>query len=242
MQAGAHRVLQQSARATVIVERTIIEDCQVSPSVPGCPATQAVDYVYILSQRENPTAWFAKTYGKYEVLRALEYTPSGSPQPPFAIQLSALVSVVHQCYLDSHPYVHDCHCFLHTVFEASKELFPGGEEHRYRHPTGDRSSLKVQTFDLHDLHSVCQMYERSWEELVQRHAIRVVGIRKLEELNRELRGLLRDHEEERRAREESIKKLEEAHRHFQEVCNAHAARVQDLQQALQDYKKPQAAV
>ncbi|KAI6043513.1 hypothetical protein EDC04DRAFT_712411 [Pisolithus marmoratus] len=232
----SHHV-QQSAGATVIIERTTIGGYQVSSSVPGCPTTEVVDYVHVLGQKEDLKTWLAKTYDKYEILRALEYAPSGSSQPPSVIQLSNLVFVAHQYCWDSHPYVHDCCCFLHTMFEASKELFSGGKEHRYRHPAGGRSSLKIETLDLHDLHSVCQIYERSWEELVRRRTERAEIMRKLEKANRKLQEVRRAREEEGRAREEAVKNLEEGRRHFQEVCNAHAARVQDLQQALEDCRE-----
>lgn len=187
---GSHfLVFRFSASATVIVDCTAGE---VSPTTPGSPGQHAVDSVHVVGKKEVET-WLTKTYGKYEVLCALEYTSSDTPQSPSVAQLSTLVVTVHQHFLDSHLHAYYCHCFPQIVFKACKELFPGSQECRYRDLADGHCSISN---DLHLILSVCLMDLDGWMQLeaqrracAEEHRALEETLKRLGEECRKLEGL-----------------------------------------------------
>ncbi|KAI6016232.1 hypothetical protein EDC04DRAFT_544590 [Pisolithus marmoratus] len=142
----------------------------------------------------------------------------GSPRPMANTRYSVLSNTRRQTLLsllpslNSRPLLsppfnvswtpYNCHCFPQIVFKACKELFPGSQECRYRDLADGHCSIS------NDLHLICQIYERNWEEVVQRHT------------GMGLEAQCRAYPEEHRALGETLKRLGEECRKLEELNKA----------------------
>jgi hypothetical protein len=130
-----------------------------SPSALQTPALDSVS----TTKNTGTTAHkhLESRYGQYQCLCTLTF--SATSARPSATQISVLLSIINMHAPDYHLYQFQCYWFASTVWEAIKQLFPGGLESTWQGKRSCYHGFNVERAD--SVEAVCEEYADEWRRL-----------------------------------------------------------------------------
>ncbi|KAG1774442.1 hypothetical protein EV702DRAFT_1123831 [Suillus placidus] len=214
----SHWINGSSAEAVVSVDRDVYPQHTSSKQsselidTPS-PKTCTYDTAYLLGSPRDLARNLIFAYGPYKKLCTLPFSLSSAPS---ALEVSTVLSVIHQQAPAHHLYEHESYWFADTAWRSLVKLFSGNEESCRNHSAFSRCRRITLGSSDQSVKAVCDAYQPEWQRMLemveQRHeaerAKLVARVQaEIEAENRERQHEIDQMREESRVRQHEIDQM-----------------------------------